>query len=156
MPEVGLAGLAKGLRLAAVTELQVPGAEASLARYLQSNSAAVQTAAWDVARHLELKTLLARAAQDAQAQNLPQKTRITAIRALRGGRYATVSPILRKILDQHEGPEMEAAAIESLAAFDDPEIGAALVDQLEKLRSASAPAGHRSHAQPARPAPAAA
>jgi putative heme-binding domain-containing protein len=87
----------------------------------------VQAAAWDVARHLELKTLLARAAQDAQAQNLPQKTRVTAIRALRGGRYATVSPILRKILDQHEGPAMEAAAIESLAAFDDPEIGAALV-----------------------------
>jgi putative heme-binding domain-containing protein len=127
IPDVGLAGLAKGLRLAAVTELQVPGAEASLARYLQSDSAAVQTAAWDVARHLELKTLLARAAQDAQAEKIPQKTRITAIRALRGGRYATVSPILRKILDQHGDPAMETAAIESLAAFDDPEIGTILV-----------------------------
>src|SRR5262249_54188434 len=35
-PEIALAGLAKGLRLAAVTELQVPGAEASLTRYLES------------------------------------------------------------------------------------------------------------------------
>jgi len=126
-PEIALAGLAKGLRLAAVTDLQVPGAETSLARYLESKSPAVQTAAWDVARHLELKALLARAVQDAQSKDVPQRTRITAIRALRGGRYATVGPILRKILDQHEGPAIDAAAIESLAAFDDPGIGASLI-----------------------------
>jgi putative membrane-bound dehydrogenase-like protein len=126
-PDIALAGLARGLQLASVTELQVPGAEAALGRYLESNSAAVQTAAWDVARHLELKALLARAEQDAQKKDLPLKTRITAIRALRGGRYATVAPILRKLLDQHEGSEIDAVTIQSLAAFDDPEIGATLV-----------------------------
>jgi putative membrane-bound dehydrogenase-like protein len=126
-PEIALAGLAKGLRLASVTELQVPGAEASLARYLESKSPAVQTAAWDVARHLELKALLARAAHDAQTKELPERTRITAIRALGGGRYATAGPILRQILDQHEGPAIDAAAIESLAAFDDPQIGTILM-----------------------------
>src|SRR5262249_18291071 len=126
-PEMSMAGLAKGLRLAAVSELQVPGAEASLSRYLEDKSPAVQTAAWDVARHLELKALLARAAQDAQKKDLAPRTRVTAILALRGGRYATVGPILRKVLDQHEGATIDAAAIESLAAFDDPEISAALV-----------------------------
>jgi putative membrane-bound dehydrogenase-like protein len=126
-PEIALAGLARGLRLAAVTELQVPGAEAALTRYLESKSAEVQTAAWDVARHIELKALLARATQDAQKKDLPPRTRITAIRALRGGRYATVGPVLRKILDAHEGAAVDAAAIEALAAFDDPEIGPTLV-----------------------------
>jgi putative membrane-bound dehydrogenase-like protein len=127
-PEAALSGLARGLRLAGVNELKVPGADTLLARYLESDKPAVQTAAWEVARHLELKALVDRAAQDAQASTLPVKRRVTAIRALQGGRYTTVAPILRKVLAAHEGSAIEAAVIESLAAFDNPEIPGALVE----------------------------
>src|SRR5262249_35439419 len=119
-PDVALSGLAHGMQLAGVSELRVPGADGLLARYLESDQPSVQSAAWEVARHLELAALIERAQKDALAANLPLKTRVTAIRALRGGRYVVVSPVLRKLLDAHEGSAVEAAAIESLAAFDDP------------------------------------
>ena len=78
------------MRMAEVSELRVPGADAVLSRYLQNGSEAVQTAAWEVARHLELNTLVERAAHDAVSDKLPLKTRLTAILALRGGRYSAV------------------------------------------------------------------
>ena len=87
----------------------------------------MQTAAWEVARHLELKTLVERAARDAVSDKLPLKTRLTAILALRGGRYSAVEPVLRRILDSHQESKIQAAAIGSLAAFDDPKIGATLL-----------------------------
>jgi putative membrane-bound dehydrogenase-like protein len=131
-PQAGLAGLARGLAMAEVTELRVPGADAALAIYLRSDSEAVQTAAWAVARHLQLNALIDRAAHDAGSPKLPVKARLTAILALRGGRYATVGPVLRAILNSHEQSLIQAAAIQSLAAFDDPSIASAL---LEKWKS---------------------
>src|SRR5262249_5793132 len=77
--EAVLAGLARGLRRAGVSELLVPGADVVLARYLQNGSEAVQTAAWEVARHLELSALVERAAHDSVSGELPLKTRLTAI-----------------------------------------------------------------------------
>jgi putative membrane-bound dehydrogenase-like protein len=126
-PEAGLAGLARGMGVAGVSELRVGGADAALNRYLQSGSEAVQTAAWEVARHLELNALVDRAAREAVADKLPVKTRLTAIRALRGGRYSKVEPVLRRILDSHEESRIQAAAIGSLAAFHDPDIGPMLL-----------------------------
>jgi putative membrane-bound dehydrogenase-like protein len=126
-PAAGLAGLARGMRVAEVSELRVPGADAVLTRYLQNGSEAVQTAAWEVARHLELNALVERAARDAVSDKLPLKTRLTAILALRGGRYSAVEPVLRRILDSHQGSSLQAAAIGSLAAFDDPNIPATLL-----------------------------
>ena len=126
-PEAGLAGLARGMRLAEVSKLRVPGANAVLTRYLQTGSEAVQTAAWEVARHLELDALVERAARDAVSDKLPVKTRLTAILALRGGRYSAVEPVLRRILDSHQESKIQAAAIGSLAAFDDPKIGTTLL-----------------------------
>jgi hypothetical protein len=67
-PQAGLAGLARGMRLAEVSKLRVPGADAILTRYLQTGSEAVQTAAWEVARHLELDALVERAARDALSE----------------------------------------------------------------------------------------
>jgi putative heme-binding domain-containing protein len=126
-PEAGLAGLARGMRVAEVSELRVPGADAALTRYLQNGSEAVQTAAWEVARHLELDALVERAARDAVSNKLPVRTRLTAILALRGGRYSAVEPVLRRILDSHQESSIQAAAIGSLAAFDDPKIGTTLL-----------------------------
>jgi putative heme-binding domain-containing protein len=87
----------------------------------------VQTAAWEVARHLELNALVDRAARDAVSDKLPVKTRLTAILALRGGRYSAVNLVLRRILDSHQESSIQAAAIKSLAAFDDPKIGTTLL-----------------------------
>ncbi|HXB73112.1 MAG TPA: PVC-type heme-binding CxxCH protein [Candidatus Acidoferrales bacterium] len=126
-PEAGLAGLARGMSVAGVSELRVPGADATLNGYLQSGSEAVQTAAWEVARHLELNALVDRAARDAVSDKLPVKTRLTAILALRGGRYSAVNLVLRRILDSHQESSIQAAAIKSLAAFDDPKIGTTLL-----------------------------
>jgi putative heme-binding domain-containing protein len=80
-----------------------------------------------VARHLELDALVERAARDAVSDKLPVRTRLTAILALRGGRYSAVEPVLRRILDSHQESRIQAAAIGSLAAFDDPKIGTALL-----------------------------
>jgi putative membrane-bound dehydrogenase-like protein len=123
-PQAALAGLARGLQLAGVTQLKVPGAEAALSKYLQADG----TAAWDVARHLELATLVDRAKQDAQNPNMPVKTRVTAIRALRGGRYTAVNQILTKLIASQEGSEIQGAAIESLGSFDDPKIANTLIE----------------------------
>jgi putative membrane-bound dehydrogenase-like protein len=126
-PEAGLAGLARGMRVAGVTKLQVPGAADALTRYLQNGSDAVQTAAWEVARHLEMDALVERAARDAVSGKLPVRTRITAILALRGGSYSAVEPVLRGILEANQESNIQAAAITSMAAFDDPRIGAMLL-----------------------------
>jgi putative membrane-bound dehydrogenase-like protein len=126
-PQAGLTGLARGMSVAGVSQLSVPGADAALSRYLQSRSEAVQTAAWEVARHLELTALVERAARDAVSANLPAQTRRTAILALRGGRYNSVEPVLRRILASHEESSIQATAIQSLAAFDDPGIGTELL-----------------------------
>ena len=123
-PQAALAGLARGLRLSGVSQLKIPGAEAALSRYLQGDS----TAGWDVAAHLELTGLVEKAKQEAQNASLPVKTRVTAIRALRGGRYPSVSPILTKLVASPEGSEIQAAAIESLGSFDDPKIAQTLVE----------------------------
>ena len=127
-PQAGLTGLARGLQMAHVSELRVPGADAALSGYLQNSSEAVQTAAWEVARHLELNALVDRAARDAVSNSLPVKTRLTAILALRGGLYGTVGPVLRLILSSHEESAIQAAAIRSLAAFDDPQIATTLLE----------------------------
>jgi putative heme-binding domain-containing protein len=75
-----------------------------------------------------LNALIDRAGRDAVAANRPVKERLTAILALRGGRYSAVGPVLRRILDSHEQSIIQAAAIASLAAFDDPKIAPALLE----------------------------
>ena len=118
--EAGLAGLAHGFKVANVSGLSVAGAEAALGRFTNSASDPVQNAAWDVGRYLELGGLLARASAQASNNSLPPGRRAAAIRALRGGRYATVAPVLKQVLAAHPPQEVEAAAIDSLAAFNDP------------------------------------
>jgi putative membrane-bound dehydrogenase-like protein len=126
-PDAGLAGLARGMGVAGVSELQVPGADSALSRYLESRSDDVQSAAWEVAPHLEMTVLVDRAARDAVSAKLPARTRITAIRALRGGHYEKVAPVLRSVLDSNQASNIQAAAIASLAAFNDPKIAPTLL-----------------------------
>jgi putative heme-binding domain-containing protein len=85
--------------------------------------------------------MLGQAAKDASASDLPPARRVLAIRALRGGRFTAADPVLQKVIQGHPAPEIETAAIDSLAAFDEPAAGKAILDNWRGY----SPAG-RSHA----------
>lgn len=131
--EPTLNGLSKGLKLADVKNLRVAGAEAVLMKLLSSDNEALQKATWETARFFELKGLVQKALADSQNASLPVKTRVTAVRALRGGQFAAVSTALEKLLADQNSPELQTAAIESLAAFDDANIAANLIGQWQKF-----------------------
>jgi putative heme-binding domain-containing protein len=120
-PEKYLAGLTRGLRLVGARNLRVPGVEQSLAPMLGS------PAAWEASRHFELAGLIRRAQQDALDAALPVANRVSAIAALRGGRFEPVAPVLEGILRSHAPPEVEAAAVDSLASFDETAAGTAIL-----------------------------
>ncbi len=121
-PEEVLDGLARGLKLVSASGVQAPGAEAALLKLFDNPSEPVQKSAWEVARHFELRAVVAKAKTDAAAPGLAPPARVRAIRALRGGQYADVSGVLAKILDSNPPSEIQAAAIDSLAAFNSPAV----------------------------------
>ncbi len=124
----GLSGLGRGLKLVGASGLKLPAAEASLMKMLDSSSEKTQAAAREVAQHIELRAFIKKASEQALANNLPVPARQMAIRSLRGGQFAAVGPVLRRVLDPKEPPELQAAAVDSLAAFDDPSISSILLD----------------------------
>lgn len=126
-PEAGLNGVAKGLNLANVKNLSGAGVEAALLPFLNHTNDAVSKAAWEVARFFELKGLMDRALADLAKADLDAKKKVPAIRALRGGQFAVVAPVLQKVLASSEPGEVKAAAVESLAAFEDPSVAATLL-----------------------------
>ena len=73
--------------------------------------------------------MLRQAGKDAVSPDLPSPKRILAIRALRGGRFEVSEPVLRQVIQSHPAPEVETAAIDSLAAFDELAAGKAILDQ---------------------------
>ena len=103
-------GLTRGLRLVRARNLQVPGADQTFARLLASNSEAVQRAAWESSRHFVLGALMRQARQDALSADLPAAGRVRAVRALRGGNFDAVSPVIETVLHSHPPPEVEASA----------------------------------------------
>src|SRR5260370_11724391 len=126
-PEAVLTGLARGLKLAAVRNLEAPEAEAALARLIARGSGEVPNAAWGVASYLELHTLLPKAASEAKDANVPPALRAAAIRALRGGPFATAQPVLRSVLDSNPPPEAQRAVVDALASFNDAAAGSLLL-----------------------------
>jgi len=125
--DAGLKGLARGLKLVGVRNLPVPGAESSLSAFMKSTSEPVQAAAWEAARYLELRGLMQKALTEAQAESLPLAQRVFAIRVLQGGSFATVSPVLRRVLDSPSTASLKIAAVEALSAFEDPTIPTVLL-----------------------------
>lgn len=123
----GLSGLARGLKLSGVKGLQVPQAEALIVKLLNSASEPVQQAAWETARYFELPGLIRKASVEALEPRLDERKRVNAIRILRSGRYSSVAPVLRQVLESHQPSALQSAAIESLAAFDDPVIAGTLI-----------------------------
>jgi putative membrane-bound dehydrogenase-like protein len=127
-PERYLAGLTRGLRLVNARNLRVPGAEQAFARLLASGSEPVQRAAWETSRYFELTALIRRVTQDALAADLSPADRVRAVGALRGGHFDAVGPVLEKLLQSHPAPEVEGAAVDALAAFDEPVAGKIVLD----------------------------
>jgi putative membrane-bound dehydrogenase-like protein len=128
-PEAVLEGLARGLRLIGATAIPAGAAEAHLTKLVDNPSEAVQQAAWEVARHFELKAIVAKAAKEALDGALPATRRVRAVRALRGGAYAHSAPVLLQVLESKPVSDMQVAAIQSLAAFDDPGVAPTLLAQ---------------------------
>jgi putative membrane-bound dehydrogenase-like protein len=126
-PDAALDGLTKGLKLVGAKRLQVPQAEPVLARMLTAGTDTVQRAAWEASRYFELESLVRRAAGQAVDDRLPIADRVQAIRALRGGRFEIAEPVLRKVIESHSPAEVESAAVDSLAAFDEPQVARAIL-----------------------------
>lgn len=127
-PDKELDGLARGLKLSNARNLQVSGAEQALMRLMAANDDAVQKAAWETSRYFELAGLVRQASAAAANASLPDAKRILGVRALRGGHFQTVGPVLGKLLQSHPSPDVEAAAVDSLAAFDEPAAGTMILD----------------------------
>jgi putative membrane-bound dehydrogenase-like protein len=128
-PERYLAGLTRGLHLVGARNLRVPGAEQSFARLLASGTEAAQMNAWEASRYFELTALIQRVRQDAAAATLPTAIRVRAVRSLRGGYFDEVAPVLEGILRSHPPAEVEGAAVDALAAFDEPAAGKIILDR---------------------------
>jgi putative membrane-bound dehydrogenase-like protein len=127
-PEKYLAGLTRGLRLVGARNLKVPGAEQAFARLLAQGTEDAQRNAWEASRYFELTALIQRARQDAAAADLPTASRVRAVRALRGGHFDAVAPVLESILQSHPPAEVEGSAVDALAAFDEPAAGKIILD----------------------------
>jgi putative membrane-bound dehydrogenase-like protein len=126
-PDAGLSGLTRGLELAGVKALRVPGAEALLTRFLKSPSAQVEEAAWETARYLQMPELTKQTTADALATGLSMTKRLNAVRALRSAPFSAAGPVLRNVLESQPGSELQLAALESLASFDDTSVAPAII-----------------------------
>jgi putative heme-binding domain-containing protein len=122
-PESALDGLNRGLKLSNARHLQVPGAEQIVSRLIKSGSEPAETSARDCIRYFDFQTLVRSAMKDALDTSLPGYKRIGAARALQGGRFNTVAPVLDQILQRLSLPDLESAAIDSLATFEEPASG---------------------------------
>jgi putative membrane-bound dehydrogenase-like protein len=122
-PDRELEGLTSGLKLADVRSVLAPGAEQALTPLIDSGNESTRHAAWEAARYFELNTLVRQACKDAVNSKLPPAKRVTAIRALQGGHFNAISPVLDQVLQELSTPDVEAAAVDSLASFDDPAAG---------------------------------
>jgi putative membrane-bound dehydrogenase-like protein len=123
-PGQELEGLVRGLKLSDARDLLVPGGEPVITRLTRSSDKATQEVAWEAARYFDFPTLIQQALKDAQNRDLPKDKQILAIRALRGGRYKTVSPTLDHILQSMPLPDVETAVIDALASYSDPAVEA--------------------------------
>ena len=115
------------MNLAGVKNLSGAGIEAALLPFLNNPNEAVSKAAWESARFFELKGLIDKALSDLAKADVDPKKKVSAIRALRGGNFATVAPVLQKILASGDAGDIKAAAVESLASFDDASVASSLL-----------------------------
>ncbi len=123
----GLEGLADGLALEGRERLLVRNAERTLTPWLESSDEELQAAAVDGARFFELPSWMARVRKEAADESLDLERRLFAVRALRGASFDEAAPILEKIVVSPSPQALEAEAVKTLAAFDDPDAGEILL-----------------------------
>ncbi|MBV6432204.1 MAG: hypothetical protein IANPNBLG_02340 [Bryobacteraceae bacterium] len=130
-PSAALEGLARGLDMSRGANLPIQ--EAALSRFLAARDASERRAAWSIASHSGGTTLLARAAKEAFDEKAPLEDRAAALYALRGAKFETAFPVLKKVLDTHAPAVLQSAAIDSLAAFRNAEVGRTILDGWQAL-----------------------
>ena len=116
-----LAGLAEGLALHKVRQLEIPGVEPTFMEWMASSDKNLQVAALEASQYFSLPGILSAAQQKAQDPALDLNRRIQAVKTLRGGLYAQAAPAVRTILTTPSAPELQLAAIETLTVFNEPE-----------------------------------
>ena len=125
--QAGLSGLAAGLKLEGRVERQDPSIERHVRALVDDPSEEVRAAAGEVAQYFELRELLARARREAADSAAPIEKRVAAVRLLRGGRFASVSPLLRDILTTPTPQAVQQAAAQTAASFEDTSAGELLL-----------------------------
>ncbi len=122
-PGLELEGLTRGLKLSGAHGLSVPGAEQVITRLTHSDNNAVQEQAWKAAIYFDFPSLIHQAMRDAANRDLPKDKRILAVNVLHGGQFKVVAPVLETVLQTLPLPDVETAAVDTLASFSDPAIG---------------------------------
>jgi putative membrane-bound dehydrogenase-like protein len=117
-----LGGLAQGLARDPSKRIRVPSAEHVLTRLLTRSSAETRIATAEVARHLAFPEFTRMALVSARDEELPIEKRARAVAYLRGGSFGAVGPALQRILESAAPRPVQAAAIQTLATFDDPSV----------------------------------
>lgn len=120
-PQTVLAGLARGLELSRSGGAALAGLDVALTPLLNSQSAEVQGAAWDVARHVSSPALVSRAVRDAFDEKIPLATRASMISSWRGAPFGTAFEPAQKMLAANPPAALQAAVIDVLASYKNPE-----------------------------------
>lgn len=121
-----LRGLADGLAIQGRRDWRVPASESAFTR-LMSSDAAVRDAAIEAAQYFSLPNMRADARRAVAAKDLDVERRVRAAKFLKGAPYSAVSGVLGGVLASPEPQELQAAAMETLALYDEPEAASLLL-----------------------------
>jgi putative heme-binding domain-containing protein len=119
--------LANGLAIAGTRHLRLPTANFALTNMLRDPAPEVRRALREAAQYIDLPGLIARSKTQALDGDLAIDERVLAVRSLRGGRFADVSPVLAKILATPAPQQIQAEAAHTLSAFSEKEVSAILL-----------------------------
>ncbi len=114
-----LSGLAKGLAIDGSRGFRIPAAEQVIMKFVRFDDPEVRDAARQAARFLHLPEFVRQSQREVADAKLSIEERVRAAEALRAGRYADVSPVLREMLTTVAPQALQAAAVGTLAEFDE-------------------------------------
>ena len=119
--EASLDGLASGLSLKEGQQIPPEAGGDSLTLLLDHPSVDVQDSAALVARFVALSARLEQARAVGMDPSAPPRSRVNALRILRGGKYRNVAAAAESALAEALDPSVQIAAVQTLASFDNPQ-----------------------------------
>ncbi|MCS7025470.1 MAG: c-type cytochrome [Bryobacteraceae bacterium] len=125
--QILLEGLARGLELSRVDGAPLPGFDAELQPLVDARDPSVQRAAWEVARNLSSAFLQARAMREAFDEKVPLPTRTAMVSCWRGIPLESALALVRKLFATNPPSSLQAAAVDVLASYRNPEATRALL-----------------------------